>query len=370
VENHIFISDREKGITNSVEKCFPQALHLHCCQHIADNLQQRFGNKVRPLFWHVAYAKTQEAFAEKIELLQKENQSAYSYLLAIPKRLWTRAYQPYPKYGHNTSNIVESLNGALSDIRHQPPIRMMDSIHSYCMNLVFDRARVLQISQHLANVPWSKYLNRLEKSRQFNVFPSGNGICQVEVPDTGFKYVVDLANELCDCKDFYEYQGPCTHAIAASRHQGGDPLALFNNRYTTQYFRRTYSHPVIPVSINDLQTDPSILPPLIRKQPGRPHTKRYRKGQWSKKQKQCSNCLDWGHYRRTCRRQPVSSGRKERAHDWLNGTVDVASMEGSDKGSDESSGTEGGTEDMIVVELCDELSELASDLFNESYYLD
>ena len=35
-----------------------------------------------------------------MELLQQENQSAYSYLLAIPKRLQTRAYQPYPKYGH------------------------------------------------------------------------------------------------------------------------------------------------------------------------------------------------------------------------------------------------------------------------------
>jgi hypothetical protein len=57
-------------------------MHLHCCQHIADNLQ-RFGNKVRPLFWAAAYAKTPEAFAEKIELIQLENESAYSYLLAI-----------------------------------------------------------------------------------------------------------------------------------------------------------------------------------------------------------------------------------------------------------------------------------------------
>jgi hypothetical protein len=69
-------------------------------------------------------------------------------------------------------------------------------------------------------------------SRQFNVFPSGNGIYQVEVPATGVKYVVSLTDELCDCKDFYEYQGPCTHAIATSRYQGSDPLALFNNRYT------------------------------------------------------------------------------------------------------------------------------------------
>ena len=235
------------------------------------------------------------------------------------------------------------------------------------MSLVFDRARVPQISQYLANVPWSKYLNRLEKSRQFNVFPSGNGIYQVEIPDTGFKYVVNLANKLCDCKDFYEYQGPCTHAIAASRHQGNDPLALFYNRYTTQCFRRTYSHPIIPVSINGLQSDSSILPPLIRKQPGRPRTKRYRKGQWSKKQKQCGNCLDWGHSRRTCRRQPVPNARKERACNWL-AEAEAIDITASEEGSDNSSGTEGGTEDVIVVESCDELSELDSDVFNELDY--
>ena len=128
IEDHIFISDREKGIATAVEQCFPQALHLHCCQHIADNLQQRFGNKVRPLFWAIAYAKTRDLFAEKMKLLQVENKDAHSYLQAIDRKLWSRAYQPYPKYGQNTSNIIESLNGAFSDIWSQPPIRIMDSI--------------------------------------------------------------------------------------------------------------------------------------------------------------------------------------------------------------------------------------------------
>ena len=73
------------------------------------------------------------------------------------------------------------------------------------------------------------------------------------MPDSGFKYVVNLVDRVCDCEDFYEYQGPCTHAIAACMHQGDDPLALFINQYTTDYFRRTYSHPLIPISINGLQ---------------------------------------------------------------------------------------------------------------------
>jgi hypothetical protein len=219
------------------------------------------------------------------------------------------------------------------------------------MSLVFDRARKSQISLHLADVPWSKYLGRLEKSRRVNVFPSGNGVYQVEIPDSGVKYVVNLVDRLCDCKDFYEYQEPCTHAIAAMRRQGNDPLALFLNQCTTGDFRRTYSHPVVPVSINDLQSDSLVLPPLTRNQAGRPRTKRYRKGQWARKQRQCGNCLDWGHSRRTCRRQPVSSGRRERARDWLAET-EANNEEGSDDCTDSDK-----TEDMIVVESGDELSD-------------
>jgi hypothetical protein len=131
-----------------------------------------------------------------MELIRLENESAYSYLLTIEKKLWTRAYEPYPKYGHNTSNIVESLNGLLSDIRCQPLIRMIDSIYSYCMSLVFDRARKPQISLHLVDIPWSKCLRRLENSRRFNVFPSGNGVYQVEMPDSGIKYAVNLIDRL------------------------------------------------------------------------------------------------------------------------------------------------------------------------------
>jgi hypothetical protein len=80
------------------------------------------------------------------------------------------------------------------------------------------------------------------------------------------------------------------------------------------------------------------------------------KGQWARKQRQCGNCLDWGHSRRSCRRQPVSSGRKERACDWHAERVgiDVNNEEGSD--SDDSTDSDE-ARDVIVVESGDELSD-------------
>jgi hypothetical protein len=79
----------------TVPEVFPKAIHLHCCQHIADNMQQRFGNKVRLLFWRAAQALIKACFKEEIAVLRKENEAAFQYLSGIPKETWSRAYQPY-----------------------------------------------------------------------------------------------------------------------------------------------------------------------------------------------------------------------------------------------------------------------------------
>jgi transposase-like protein len=53
----------------AVPEVFPEAIHLYCCQHIADNMQQRFGNKIRPLFWRAARALIKACFKEEMAVL-------------------------------------------------------------------------------------------------------------------------------------------------------------------------------------------------------------------------------------------------------------------------------------------------------------
>jgi hypothetical protein len=60
------------------------------------------------------------------------------------------------------------------------------------------------------------------------VFPSGNGIAQVEDPESGRKWIVNLPENKCDCGDFYEYQSPCSYAITAARYAEIDPITLFD----------------------------------------------------------------------------------------------------------------------------------------------
>ena len=115
----------------------------------------------------------------------------------------------------------------------------------------------------------------------------------------------------------YKYQSPYAHGIATAKYQADNPLSFFYNAYSTRAYRKTYSRPIPPISIEGLAVDINIKPPILWKQAGRPCTRRIRKGAWQRKQTRCGNCLDWGHNKKSCRGQPVSSGRRERARDWL-----------------------------------------------------
>ena len=92
---------------------------------------------------------------------------------------------------------------------------MMDALYTLCMKKVHDRFHRKQRSTVIADVLLSKFNDRLQCSQRFQVFELGNGVYQVQIPDTGVKYIVNLQERHCDCTDFSEYESPCTHAIIA-----------------------------------------------------------------------------------------------------------------------------------------------------------
>ena len=171
----------------------------------------------------MARAKDAQTFNEKMKVLREQSQAAYDYLLAIDLSTWTRAGAKVPRFGHDTSNIIESINGAWSNIWCLPPLCLIDAIYSYCMKMVYDRSIAPQISPMIANVPMAKFGDRLKTARRYQVYPSGNGIYQVENPETGRKFILNTKESTCDCYDFEEYISPCSHAIAVTRNQADSP---------------------------------------------------------------------------------------------------------------------------------------------------
>ena len=97
-----------------------------------------------------------------------------------------------PRFGIDTSNIIESLNGTWSEIRNLQPLKLIDEIYTAVMKTFYDRFHRPMKDPKLLDAILKLFQERQQWSRRYKVFQSGNGIFQVEVPDTGSKHVVDL----------------------------------------------------------------------------------------------------------------------------------------------------------------------------------
>ncbi len=108
----VVISDGDKGLEGAMAKNLPLAQHCHCCQHLADNVQARFGMTCRKLFWKAAYAITELAFKEAIREIREEKAACTTYLEGISPGRWATYACRGPRYGHMTSSMVEVMNAA------------------------------------------------------------------------------------------------------------------------------------------------------------------------------------------------------------------------------------------------------------------
>ena len=166
------------------------------------------------------------------------------------------------------------------------------------MKTVHDRFHRRQRLEHLADVPLAKFNERLQISRRYRVFESGNSIYQVELPNTGIKCVVNLKEGYCDCTNYKQYNSPCAYAITACRHATEDPYGYVDVRYRIEVYRKTYKHFILLINVENLTLKQGILPLEFKKQRGRPRTKRIRRGASKKKAiYHCRNCKGIDHNR-------------------------------------------------------------------------
>lgn len=224
-----------------------------------------------------------------MDSILKESRPAAAYLRSIPPETWATYAFPLPRYGHITSNIVESLNGTWKHLWHLSPLRLPGSIWSSVMETFCKRRERAQKSPDLTNHAKAGFEARYEKCRRYSAISAEESIVQI-IDDDGKDWIVDVERRTCSCLMFQEHGGPCTHAIMAARARRLDPHTLFSDVFTLSTYRYTYQASMHPVIVRDFEPGPGCLPPLISKKRGRPKTTRIRKQEkFQKKKTKCSN---------------------------------------------------------------------------------
>ena len=246
---------------------------------------------------------------------------------------WGFLYFQNPRYGHDTNNITESVNGLWDEIRNLPPLQMLQAIHLWMMKTFYDRSQTKQLpgNQYLSNTAFTGYQDRLAYAQSCKVQPYSQFKFVVTTPNRHTR-IVDLPSEpqeraksntvACTCMMWYEYESPCAHAIAAILYAGKEPISWKPGEnpymiwyYTREAYRKCYEKPIEPVLLEGLSRDSNIAPPFKKRLAGRPVVKRLRAKYVQRAQKRCGNCRQYGHYKNKCRNQPVENGRRQRAYE-------------------------------------------------------
>jgi zinc finger SWIM domain-containing protein 3 len=235
---------------------------------------------------------------------------------------------PRPRFGHDTSNIVESINSVWREIRELPPLQLLNGIYHRSLTAWYERHHVQLVPGNsiLSNTAYKGYKRQELAARSFRVQSSSDTTFLVTTAK-GSQYIVSLPpvnpdrlQGSCSCRKYEDYLLPCCHAIACILYLSRDPFLYFSRYYDWDTSLSTYDRPIQPVTIQGLQvlaTRDPIRPPFKRVKRGRPRIARIRTNQEETRLYICSVCRQSGHNRRVCPNQPVEHGRAQRARDRL-----------------------------------------------------
>ena len=327
-----FVSDRQKGLLESVERHFPDSPHSYCLRHLYENMHKEFKHpQLKTFLWRAAEATTEEDFKQALSAIKGISVRAYNWLLnhADPK-YWADLYFTRRRYGHITSNIAEALNAAILEAREKPIFGMFEHIRHLLMKWYVKRREIDSNNLPHAQIIVSHAAKTIQdlsvwQARRYRLLPCTDTIVEVFSLEKSMTYVVELELKKCTCLRWQSTGIPCAHAIAVILGRKEDPQTYTQTFLSLDAYRKSYANSIYPPNLDEdnirMLTDPirlndnddddddeprenMLIPPHANGHPGRPRNKRIRSGVEGpfrgKRQKRCSRCDGFGHAVTTC----------------------------------------------------------------------
>ncbi|CAK8574982.1 unnamed protein product [Lathyrus sativus] len=326
------ISDRHASIEsayNNVENGWqdPPSVHVYCIRHIAQNFMREIKDRnLRKKIINMGYALNQPTFHYYRSEISMANADALRWIDNIPAEKWTRAFDGGRRWGHMTTNLVESMNVVFKGTRNLPITALVRATYYRLGSLFAERggkwSAVLNSGQAFTDNCLKVMKEETTKSstHQVRIFDYRNNVFSVqETMDHGEgkpmgHYKVDLLNGWCDCGKFQAFRVPCSHVIAACSNVRHDAYTLLSDVYRVTNLFGVYSasFPVMPCDEYwPVYEGDQIChnPRMRRNKKGRPVSTRIttEMDNFDKLERKCSMCRQTGHNRTRCPNVGTSS---------------------------------------------------------------
>ncbi|XP_026397190.1 uncharacterized protein LOC113291923 [Papaver somniferum] len=317
-----FISDRMKGILESVKRLYPLSNHRYCLRYICFSLDSENPRLVQ-LLWQAAKAYKYHHWEEAMQEIAEISPDAYKYLIDAEPKSWERSWFPHDvACEHIYSNFSESFNNMALKFRGKPLTQLVDMYTHLVMVLFSNRRKLAATWQAGDLVPAGKDLIKVmcDLRGNYECDPSvEHKVYEVTNKATGKVFVVKVEEKKCTCRQWQLRQFPCLHGVVALFKLNPNCSKYCSKYYTVDYYRTAYQWSITPLGdIDEYQnkTGINIIHPHRLRDKGRPCVKRkkswYEKNKQPKRVTKCSVCKGLDHNILTCQGPPVGSNPKKK----------------------------------------------------------
>ncbi|XP_043714718.1 uncharacterized protein LOC122663076 [Telopea speciosissima] len=209
-----------------------EANHRHCSRHLYNNFKKVFGGGpvLRGYFWAASKAYNVFEFQRAMEGMKAEKNEAYVWLMKNPINMWSRhAFDHRAKSDQITNNMTESFNQWVGS-SDKPILTLIDVVRYKLMGRLQKRfSKGCNFEEEHITPRMKKKLDDLQRGVRYcrATFAGGD---KYEVQDNSGRYVVDMANNFCECEIYIATGLPCKH-VGAFIQYNRVPLQQFYDSY-------------------------------------------------------------------------------------------------------------------------------------------
>lgn len=330
----VVLSDRHPGIISSVAEIFGEENHCFCLRHLKENFNSELmklgitrrvmKENASDLFDAIAYANTDVDFNMCMANLEAFNTKLAEWVKNTKPEHWARSKFPKPRWTWMNSNIAESFN---SWMRNERGFSIPSLLLAYFDKLA---TKMLNVKNEICrwqtpigpSIEKILYCNYMKRSCVMRSIRYSHLMFKVEI--MAAQLTVDLNKRTCSCGEWQVTGIPCAHVCYVL-----DQLKYSLYDYTDSFYKKEAQELIYQNSINPVEThelpslEPTtgmliikdgddyegsnlcILPPIVKKTPGRPKTRRIESQFQDMSSVHCSRCGEAKHNRRTCRSQVI-----------------------------------------------------------------
>ncbi|KAK8629723.1 hypothetical protein V6N13_078553 [Hibiscus sabdariffa] len=314
------MSDKQKGLIEVLLELFPHSQHRKCVRHLYSNFKNVAGFKGKNLkdaLWKAARSTYKKEFEDAMSELKTISPDAFNWLKEKdPSQLPKSHFRTLCKSDMLLNNFSECFNKLILDARDKPILTMMEMIRNYLMHKM---AQKKEVANKYIGTLCPKIQKKLDLAIEHSVrcWPTraGDQMYQVFCGPSN-QHAVDLKCFTCTCRKWDLTRIPCSHAVSCMVLENLKPESFVHSCYKIEIQQMIYKSLIKPMrGLNQWVTDTTckpVLPPKLRRPPGRPKTKRKREAdeapqtsisRFTKRgvKMYCSKCGKHGHNQRTCK---------------------------------------------------------------------